>query len=128
MTSFNKTDTFDLLKNSYFARKSVSGRMFAVFLGDSKTDPDTMRDVEGVEHCIFIGFILPHRMGEISVFLEKYDVVIATKNASLEFVIGLLNALISGGEKEAAKDDDSVNELKGAQLRDDKDTFTHSFS
>ena len=59
-------------------------------MGDARTDHHTMKEVKNIEECIFIGFILPHRMKEINAFLECYDVVIATKNASLEFVNDIL--------------------------------------
>ena len=131
LCSFNKSDTFEYLKESYFTRRSVRGRKFVIFMGDSRTDPDTMRKVEGIEQCISIGFILPHRFNEIAIFMERYDVVIATKNASLKFVNDLLSALIN--EDIETSDIDGVeadvlcSEQTKYQMETDS-TFTHSFS
>ena len=138
LSSFNKADTFQYLKNGYFMRENVNGRKFVIFMGDSRTDPDTMKNIEGVEQCIFIGFILPHRFHEISVFMECYDVVIASKNASLEFVHGLLDALMKREEVVSVVDkikngtechSDAVSEIQTVkQPMQKKSTFTHSFS
>lgn len=140
LSSYNKEDTYKYLKESYFDREDIIQRRFVIFMGDARTDPHTMKEVKNIEECIFIGFILPHRMQEIDVYLECYDVVIATKNASLEFVNDVLHAFLNGDhiatesemKEEEFEDDeidsDKVSELQKVRAKNHPKTFTYSFS
>lgn len=142
ITSYNKEDTYKILKTEYFDREEILSRKFVIFMGDARTDPHTMKEVKGIEECIFIGFILPHRMKELDVFMECYDVVIATKNASLEFVNDILHAFLNGDhimteselkeEEEEFEDDeidkDKVSELQKIRAKNHPKTFTYSFT
>eukprot|EP01084_Bolivina_argentea_P099784 179316_1 len=140
LTSFNKEDTYKYLKTEYFDRENIIQRRFVIFLGDARTDPHTMREVPNIEECIFIGFILPHRMKEIDIFLECYDVVIATRNASLKFVNDVLHAFLNGdhivteSELKAEEfnndemDNDKISELQKIRAKTQTNTFTYSFT
>ena len=141
MTSYNKSDTFGYLKKGYFDQKDIVERRFVIFCGDARTDPQTMNGVKNVSECIFIGFILPHRMNEIDIYLDCYDLVIATKNASMQFVNDLLHAFLNGNHAETdleeeekfdddgdELDEDKVSELTKERNMNHPKTFTHSFS
>merc|ERR1712228_265757 len=135
LTSYNKFDTFKYLKKAYFDKTDIMNREYVIFCGDARTDPQTMNGIKNVSECILIGFILPHRMNEIDIYLDCYDVVIATKNASLQFVNDLLHAFLNGNHietdaemKEKKDESNKVSELTKQKNMSRPNTFTHSFS